>query len=265
MSIVVITIPGEDKRDFINRLQKNTNGGVALVIIQKTKPLSIFRRLYRFLTTLPVLKLPQEIWYSLLLRLNKKNIQALNYFREAQILTTPPTYNPKIIETYSVNSLEVHQALQKISPKVLAIWGSKILEPHIVSTAKKAVNLHFGYCPYYRGAVANQHAVLCDDLDKIGATIHYVNEKPDAGDILTTIKGDITCPPQTLFQNLHKEAINKYIEIISNLLQDKELIATPQDISISKNLLLKSWTPSKRYAVAKKIIDWEKNTIKTPK
>ena len=60
-------------------------------------------------------------------------------------------------------------------------------------------------------------------------------------------------------------AVNKYIEIISNLLEDKELIATPQDISISKNLLLKSWTPSKRYAVAKKIIDWEKNTINTPK
>ncbi len=261
MSIVVITIPGEDKNDFINKLHASTNGGVDLIIIQKTKPLSIFKRLYRFFTTLPILKLPQEIWYSLLLRLDRKNIQALNYFREAQIETTYPTYIPKIIETYSVNSPEIHQTLQKLSPQVLAIWGSKILEPHIVNTAQKAVNLHFGYCPYYRGAVANQHAVLCDDLDKIGATIHYINEKPDAGDILTTIKGDINCHPKKLFQNLHQEAVNKYIEIISNLLQNKELLATPQDISVSKNLLLKSWTPSKRYAVAKKIINWEKQTI----
>ncbi|MEX0910326.1 MAG: formyltransferase family protein [Candidatus Paceibacterota bacterium] len=261
MSIVVITIPGEDKNDFIHKLHQQTGGKIDLVIIQKTKPVSILGRLYRFLTSLPVKDIPREIWYSLLLRLNKKNIHALNYFRDIKAYPQDKTSSPrlKILETDSVNSDEVYQTLKTLSPKVLAIWGSKMLEPRIIQTATKAINLHFGYCPYYRGAVANQHAVLCGDFEKIGATIHYVNDKPDAGDILTTIRADLNHPPKILFQNLHHVAINKYIEIISDLYLNKELIATPQNISLSKNLLLKSWTPSKRYMVAKAITEWEKN------
>lgn len=49
---------------------------------------------------------------------------------------------------------------------------------------KKAINLHMGLSPYYRGAACNFWALYDNRPEYVGGTIHYLNERLDDGDIL---------------------------------------------------------------------------------
>lgn len=260
MSIVVITIPGEAKRVFVNSLHKLTGEKVSLVVIQKRKPNrnSIINRLVRLYRTVGLRALPREIWYAILLRLNGER-RVLEYFRaRSEFKSTEVGYLPKTIETLSVNSDEVFEILRKLSPDLMVIWGSTIIKPHIVKTAKRAINLHMGLCPYYRGAIANQHAVMRRHPTRIGATIHYAEEKVDAGNILETINVDILKSPRELFRELNNKAEERYLDIAHRLFRNETISSRPQDITGSENFLLKNWIPSVRYNLAKQIMKWEK-------
>jgi methionyl-tRNA formyltransferase len=53
------------------------------------------------------------------------------------------------------------------------------------------INLHGSLLPEYRGASPVQSAIL-DGKEKTGATIQYITEELDAGDIISQVKVDIT-------------------------------------------------------------------------
>ncbi|KND48688.1 MAG: Formyl transferase domain protein [Parcubacteria bacterium C7867-005] len=259
MSIVFITIPGDIKRHFANTLYEETGGALKVVIVQRPKKLSFFMRLKRLFRRVGLLNLPKEFFYGVLLRINRAR-HALEYFR---------TYSDRhvgdhlseVIEVDSVNDDEVFNILKKISPDLLVIWGSTVLEPRIYTVAKKAINLHMGYCPHYRGALANHTAVLMDDFSNIGATIHYVAEKVDAGEILLSLRGNTDLGPKRMFIDLNDRALSSFVDVSKRLWMGEHVDTRPQDISGSKNLLLKHWTPSVRYKVGRKIIDWEKGLL----
>ncbi|MEX2014010.1 MAG: formyltransferase family protein [Parcubacteria group bacterium] len=261
MGIVIITIPGEAKRAFANSLHKKTGGKVDLVIIQKPKPNhhSLFERLKRLHKAVGWKAMPVEIIYAILLRLDKAAKDTLEYFRERSgSFSDEAGYLPQTKETLSVNDDEIFAILHKLSPDLIVIWGNTILEPHIIKTARKAINLHMGLCPYYRGAIANQHAVMRREPTRIGATIHYAVEKVDAGDILETILADSSKPPRDLFRELNDKAEKHYLAIASRLFKGEDIHQTPQDESRGHNLLLKEWTPKTRYRLAKQILRWER-------
>lgn len=256
MSIVFITVPGDEKRMFANALHKKTGGNVKLVIIQKPKRLSLPKRIKRLYDRTGWLNLPREFWYALLLRLDGAK-RVLEYFRKYTI-SGPTKYVPKYIEVDSVNSDEVYKIIQEISPKLLVIWGNTILDSRILKTANSSINLHMGYCPIYRGALANQNAVLQDDFEHIGATIHYAKEKVDSGDILAILSADLSKPPKEMFRDLNDKVVSLYIEVAKKIYAGEKMPAKSQDISGSKNLFLKHWVPSVRYAVGSKILRLEK-------
>ena len=265
MGIVIITIPGEAKRAFVNSLHKITGEKVDLVVIHKPKPNhnSLFQRIKRLYKSVGLRALPTEIGYAILLRLDKSTRRTLEYFRERSgiIFSSEPGYIPKTMETLSVNSEEVFKTLSALSPDLIVIWGDTIIKPHIVKTAKRAINLHMGLCPYYRGAIANQYAVIEHHLTEIGATIHYAEEKVDSGDILSTITVDTSKPPQALFRELNDRAEERYLDIASRLFAGENLPQRPQDMSQGKNFILKNWTPKTRYNLARQIRKWEETGV----
>ncbi|MDZ4205759.1 MAG: formyltransferase family protein [Patescibacteria group bacterium] len=265
MGIVIITIPGESKRAFANSLHKLTGGKVDLVVIQKPKPNhhSLFQRLKRLYKSVGLRTMPVEIFYASLLRLNGSTRRTLEYFRERSgiISSIEHGYIPKTMEVVSANSEEVLNALRILSPDLIVIWGNTIIKPQIIKTAKRAINLHMGLCPYYRGAIANQYAVIERHPAHIGATIHYAEERVDAGDILTTITVDTSKPPQALFRELNDRAEKCYLDIASRLFAGKNISQRPQDISQGKNFILKNWTPRTRYNLAKQLRKWEETGV----
>lgn len=261
MSIVFITIPGHNKTEFARQLHQKIKDGLSLIIVQKKPRKTSVVRLIEFYKKVRLKRFFIEIWYAILLRLNPKVQKSLRYVQGNTKNNNDNSFPVKTIEVSSVNSENVFNILKKISPDLIVVWGSTILKPHILGTAKKVINLHFGYCPFYRGALANQHAILCNDFSKIGATIHYVNDKADAGDIISIIKTQNKYRPKELFYDLHERTIKTYLKIITKLHGGKNLIAKKQDFSKSKNLLLSQWLPSVRYKLGKKIIDWENKPI----
>ena len=262
MSIVIITIPGEAKRIFANSLHKLTDGNVELVIIQRRniRHNSLFNRLKRLYKSVGLRALSIEIWHAILLRLNGER-EVLEYFRERnddRDADDDGGYIPNVLEVESVNSNEVHAILRELSPRLMVIWGSTIIKPHIIKTAGCAINLHMGLCPYYRGAIANQHALMRRELDKIGATIHYAEAEVDSGEILMTLKADTSKKPREMFRDLNTRAENAYLDVAHRLFLDQSLKSEPQDIRNSENFLLKNWTPRVRYNLARQIMEWER-------
>lgn len=255
MSIVVITIPGSAKEAFVTRLNQETKGKVELVLVQKWKPDS-YGSLLKRLSKKGFFHLLEELWCALLLRLLPATRNTLNYFREGNLIPKN-IHTPKTIVVSDINSDEVFTMLKKISPDLLVVWGSKILAPRLIGTAKRAVNLHMGRCPYYRGTLANQLAVLENDRAHIGATVHYVEEHVDAGPILTVIQPDLSRPPRALFRDLNDRAQAAYIDIVSRLVRGENMQSIPQDGAKGKNLLMREWTPYVRYHVAREMRRWE--------
>ncbi|MEK7461850.1 MAG: formyltransferase family protein [Patescibacteria group bacterium] len=263
MSIVIITIPGEDKRIFANSLHKITNEQVDLVIIQRPKPnhYSLIERLKRLYKSVGFWALPREIFYAIRLRANEDLKNTLGYFRERSAQISESGYLPKILETVSVNGDDVYKILKELSPDLIVIWGSAIVKSHILTTAKKAINLHMGFCPYYRGAIANQRALMRREPERIGATIHYAETEVDKGDILLTIKADLSKSPRDLFRKLNDEAEKQYLNIARRLSSGENLPKQMQNTSLGETFPLKQWTPKTRYKLAKQILKWEKTGI----
>lgn len=260
MGIVIVTIPGEDKRIFANSLHEITGGNVDLVIIQQPKPNhdSLIEKLYRLYKSVGFRMLPIEIFYATRLRTNESLKHALRYFRKRSAQISASAYLSKILETQSVNGNDIYSVLKDLSPDLMVIWGNTIIKPHILDTAKKAINLHMGLCPYYRGAIANQRALMRKEPNKIGATIHYADASVDQGNIITTIKADFSLSPEDLFCKLNDEAEKQYLDIAKRLFLGENLPNQSQDASVGENFLLKHWTPKTRYKLAQQILKWEK-------
>jgi hypothetical protein len=258
MSIVVLTIPGASKRDFANALNEETGGKVDLVIVQRRRRRSLldrFKQLYQAGGLRFVIK---EVWFGTLLRIQPKTEKYLSYFRERSGLKSSQAFPPpKVMEVFSLNTPEVLNKLKAISPDLLVIWGSGIVKSNVIKTAKYAINLHMGFCPFYRGALANQQAVLRRNTKRIGATIHYAEKEVDTGDIIVTLLADSTRPPLELFRDLNDRAEKVYLDVAVRLSAGESLPRERQDRSRSENLLLKDWLPSKRYQLAKQIKKWE--------
>lgn len=258
MGIVILTIPGDSKREFANALHEATNGKVELVIVQKRRSFPFWKR-FKQLSRAGGLKfLIKEVWFGALLRLEPKTEKYLSYFRERSGLESNQTFPPfETMETFSLNNPEVLNKLKAISPDLLVIWGSGIVKPNVIKTAKHAINLHMGFCPFYRGALANQQAVLRRNIKRIGATIHYAEKEVDTGDIIATLLADPTKPPLELFRDLNDRAEKVYLDVATRLSAGEILPRDRQDRSRSENLLLKDWLPSKRYQLAKQMKKWE--------
>ncbi len=265
MSIVVLTIPEDGRLEFAGKLNEVTGGKVALVIMQrrkkKTQPLS--EQIKNFYRIGGIKNILVELWCAVILRLSKRKRVALSYFRVRDTLGNYGDKFPvKILEVESHNDEETLRVLRKVSPKLLVIWSNTIVKPEIIATAKEAINLHMGLCPYYRGFVANQYALLLEPK-RLGATVHHVEARVDTGDIIGTITMDLAKPPRESFRDLNRRAEELYLEVAKKLYFGEKLPRQPQDKTVGRNFKLRDWTPRFRVRVAKLLIDWEEKGVLT--
>lgn len=262
MKIVFITIPGAAKDAFAHTLAQDPAVDLQLIIRQQRIWRS--RKRWQHIYAERGLKeLGQELVAAVRLRLSPTYRYCLRYFTHPTATATVPDLTTPVIEVNSINDDAVYQKLQEIAPDLLVVWGSGMIDDRIIRTAKRAINLHLGLCPHYRGALANQLAVLHGDYAQIGATIHELSDRPDAGAILATVTPEVRQPPQALFADLHTRATSCYHSIINQLASGTEIPGTPQDLQVGKELRLRDWTPRKRLAVAQTIAAWERARVPT--
>lgn len=257
--IVIITTKGAVKRSFVNTLQKETGGMVKLVILQNIRRKNIFKRIQIFYKKVGFPGIIPEIYYFLVVKLSPKKKRALSILSlRSRISESEKNYLAETVETDNVDDDAIYEYIKDIKPDMIVIWGGYILKPRILETARYAVNIHFGFTPYYRGVNGIEHAILNNDFKHIGVTIHYAIPKVDAGEVIKVVSIDHRTRPEEFFKVLNDLAFKEYIVIIKSLLEKGRISSSPQDLALGRNYLLKEWTYKKQNTLANKIIDWQK-------
>jgi len=87
--------------------------------------------------------------------------------------------------TSDINLPENMELLRQIAPEfIFSFYYRNMIKKEVLDIPHRgALNLHGSYLPRYRGRVPVNWAVIKGETET-GATLHYMVEKPDAGDIV---------------------------------------------------------------------------------
>jgi len=89
------------------------------------------------------------------------------------------------VHVTSVNSSESLQVLQQIKPDLIIVHGTRIISKKILNqTNAPFINIHAGITPRYRGSHGAYWALVNNDKDHCGVTVHLVDTGIDTGNIL---------------------------------------------------------------------------------
>jgi methionyl-tRNA formyltransferase len=86
-------------------------------------------------------------------------------------------------------------ALRALAPDLGVVVATHRLDPPLYGVPRLgSINLHLGHAPEYRGS-SPAFWELYDGTPEVGVTIHWVNERLDAGDILRQERAPIDVAP----------------------------------------------------------------------
>lgn len=108
-------------------------------------------------------------------------------------LNTTPLPVEKIIPVDSVNEQKCIDALQQINPTIVVVIGTRIISKKVLDCiGAKFVNIHAGITPRYRNVHGAYWALVNNDKDNCGVTVHLVDAGIDTGSVLYQTKISIT-------------------------------------------------------------------------
>jgi len=161
-----------------------------------------------------------------------------------------PCYTPE-----NVNTREWVDKISRWQPDILfSFYYRKMIRPEILEIPKlAALNLHGSLLPAYRGRCP-VNWVLVNGEEKTGVTLHFMVEKPDAGDIIgqQEVKIDFEDTARTLYDKLCAAAG----QLLNDLLP---VIKTGQIPRTEQNLAAGSYYGGRRPEDGR--IDWTKSAL----
>jgi len=96
-----------------------------------------------------------------------------------------PIPNSKLYKVQSVNSTACIDLIQKENPNLIIVNGTRIISEKVLnSTTATFVNTHVGITPQYRGVYGGYWALVNQDVDNCGVTVHLVDKGIDTGGVL---------------------------------------------------------------------------------
>jgi folate-dependent phosphoribosylglycinamide formyltransferase PurN len=140
-------------------------------------------------------KLGGQILFNLfivrLLRIKSK-ARVKDIINSNQLDTTPlPT--EKIRHVASVNDRECLDILLKEKPDLVIVNGTRIISKKILDNVQAVfINMHTGITPQYRGVHGGYWALVQNDPEHCGVTVHLVDKGIDTGGILYQQKINVT-------------------------------------------------------------------------
>jgi methionyl-tRNA formyltransferase len=114
------------------------------------------------------------------------------------------------------------KTLENLAPDYIFSFYYRLMIPNALLSCAKiaALNMHGSLLPKYRGRVPINWAVLHGET-KTGATLHIMESKPDAGDIVSqkTVAIDPDETAFEVFKNVTEAASLALLDVIPDLLQ----------------------------------------------
>jgi phosphoribosylglycinamide formyltransferase 1 len=155
------------------------------------------------------------------------------------IRLTPDHTHPTIIPPGALNDPEIAGEIKALAPDLLVAYGCSIVkEPLLSLFLNKAVNLHLGLSPYYRGAGTNFWPLVNGEPEYVGATFMQLDAGIDTGQVIHQIRavcrpGDT---PHQIGNRLIAHAAVVYQSIIKDFhsLPTMDQIPTPDRVRVYK-------------------------------
>jgi len=111
------------------------------------------------------------------------------FFRINDVIKNYQKNINKLLYVDELNSDEVKNILIERNIDYLILAGVGIVKDKIISIPNLSIlNVHSSVLPGYRGTESEIFALADSKYDLIGNTVHFVNRKIDAGDILSIVK-----------------------------------------------------------------------------
>lgn len=104
-------------------------------------------------------------------------------------LSDAPIDEEKIIRVNSVNDPATIELLRTLQPALIVINGTRIISKKTLEAVScHFINTHAGITPKYRGVHGGYWALVNNDQQSCGVTIHLVDKGIDTGDIIDQAK-----------------------------------------------------------------------------
>lgn len=105
-------------------------------------------------------------------------------FHDIQFL--PKNVNALPVKSGDLNKLTQEQLAPALDADVFVIFGASYIKGWLIDflVEKKALNIHMGISPYYRGSSCNFWALYDNNPNYIGSTVHYLSKGLDSGPML---------------------------------------------------------------------------------
>jgi Methionyl-tRNA formyltransferase len=85
----------------------------------------------------------------------------------------------------SVNAAAVRRLLGKLDPDAVVVNGTRIISRSVIDCIERPfINTHVGITPRYRGVHGGYWALVHDDAENCGVTVHLVDAGVDTGGVL---------------------------------------------------------------------------------
>ena len=98
----------------------------------------------------------------------------------------PKNVSSMAIKMGDLNKIEINHLDPFLHSDLYIVFGSSFIKGDLIDflVSKKAINIHVGIAPYYRGNSCNFWALYDRRPELVGATIHFLSKGLDSGDIL---------------------------------------------------------------------------------
>ncbi|MBU06014.1 MAG: methionyl-tRNA formyltransferase [Dehalococcoidales bacterium] len=147
------------------------------------------------------------------------------------LIFLPPNVRMLLIKSGDLNFIRRETILSALESDIYIVYGASYIKSWLIDflVSRRAINIHIGISPYYRGTSCNFWALYDYHPGLVGATIHLLSKGLDSGAMLYHALPifDQTEPFNFTMKAVHAAQISLVEKLLSNELQ--ELEPMPQD------------------------------------
>lgn len=140
----------------------------------------------------------------------------------------------ELVNVRSINSSIVTDFLARVKPEAVVVSGTSLLCSRLLQTLNGVpiVNIHCGITPRYRGAHGAFWAVVNEDWDNVGTTVHLIDAGIDTGEILfqESIRIEPDDDPRDLALKQHLVGVRLACEAVSAIAENNVKIMHRADL-----------------------------------
>jgi len=225
LRVVVLVSPDTSDIYFANQLARQLNV-VGVFVEKQQEPETFGQRLGKWLK---LFKAPAQLQA----KFRERKIFQDHYARTGAVdrtffgedgVTLQVPEGCHVVHTEGVRALSQPvyvKQIKSLKPDVIAVCGSSILKGEILQAAPLGIlNLHGGLAQRYRGIWTTLWAVVRNEPEYIGATVHYVSPGIDDGDIVYQGRPEVA--PEDDPQSLYAKVVKLGVEMMCRAVNDIE-------------------------------------------